>query len=205
MLVARGGHEAAGIDPGAELQHRPDVLVDEAQVAVGEEPPGDVVEDRQGPAAPGREGQAPAGGPARARQGQDAAPGAAVPRQVPGARHPGDVAGQALDEGRLGRGRGRRRGRGGRLQGRRGLLRPDGAGQRDGDGEDGGAAGAAHAWAVQGVSGTGVRGPRPSNQAARLSTTSRPMAARVATEAEPTCGSSTTWSRATSSGGTCGS
>src|SRR6266516_1528317 len=43
-----------------------------------------------------------------------------------------------------------------------------------------------------GVSGTGVSGPLPENQEMMLSATSVSIARRVATDADPTCGSSTT-------------
>src|SRR5215204_1410981 len=56
----------------------------------------------------------------------------------------------------------------------------------------------------KGVSGTGVRGGCPWNQATRLSRTSCPMASRVYVEPDPTCGSSMTLSRAIKSAGTFG-
>jgi hypothetical protein len=54
-------------------------------------------------------------------------------------------------------------------------------------------------------SATGVTAPLPSNQLTRLSTTNCPIAARVSTEAEPMCGSSTVLSSAISASGTSGS
>src|SRR5947199_152229 len=56
-----------------------------------------------------------------------------------------------------------------------------------------------------GVSGTGVSGPLPANHEMMLFATSSSIARRVACDAEPTCGSSTTLSISISSCGTCGS
>src|SRR5205814_613655 len=57
----------------------------------------------------------------------------------------------------------------------------------------------------QGVSDTGVNGPLPENHEMRLSARSSAMIVRVLTEAEPTCGSSTTLSMAIRAAGTLGS
>ena len=100
MILAAGQcHEAARVGPPVELEHRSDVLVHEADVPVRKQPARHPVKDRQRPPASGGEGQAPARRAALPRQGQDAAPGAAVPGQIPGAGHARDVARQALDEG----------------------------------------------------------------------------------------------------------
>src|ERR1700722_4862353 len=62
-----------------------------------------------------------------------------------------------------------------------------------------------HQRPFAGVSATGVSGGFPANQAFRLSTTNWSMAFRVTTDAEPICGSSTTFCIARSSSGTFGS
>src|SRR6185437_10016304 len=62
-----------------------------------------------------------------------------------------------------------------------------------------------HQRRFAGVSATGVSGGFPANQALRLSTTSWSIALRVTTEAEPICGSSTTFGSAFNSSGTFGS
>src|ERR1019366_10641583 len=64
---------------------------------------------------------------------------------------------------------------------------------------------AGHQRLVTGVSATGVSGGLPANQAFRLSTTSWSIALRVTTEAEPICGSSTTFCMLRNLSGTLGS
>src|SRR5262249_56165674 len=102
----------------------------------------------------------------------------------------------------LGLGAERGRGVGGRREG--------GQRQRDwGDAADFCCAGAhgghARLRGGQGVSATGVSGPLPAAQAARLSTTSWSILVRVHSDAEPRWGNSTTLSISISSFGTSGS
>src|SRR3954468_12346923 len=91
------------------------------------------------------------------------------------------------------------------LQGRRILrMRSADRGQVGRDGECN-APKTSHQRPLNGVSATGVSGALPENQDLRLSTTSWSIALRVTTEAEPICGSSTTFCMVLSSSGTFGS